>query len=119
MEIPMNDLKSVFPRLLAFALSAVLTPILGTGNVVATDEGLSVPTPFSIQQQDQAFWLVKPNGERFFSFGVCCVNQGASAKEWDPANPGYAAWRHYTDTNGWAVATLSRLKAWGFTTVGG
>jgi hypothetical protein len=48
-----------------------------------------------------------------------CVNQGASAKEWDPANPGYAAWRQYRDSNAWAVATLTRLKAWGFTTIAG
>jgi hypothetical protein len=47
------------------------------------------------------------------------VNQGVSPKQWEPANPGYAAWRHYTDTNEWAVLTLRRLKAWGFTTIGG
>jgi hypothetical protein len=75
--------------------------------------------PFSIEQRGQAYWLVKPNGERFFSLGVCCVNQGVSRSDWDPANPGYAAWQYYKETNLWAPATLSRLKAWGFTTVGG
>src|SRR5215471_11516923 len=75
--------------------------------------------PFSIQQQDKKTWLVKPNGEKFFSLGVCCVNQGALREEFDSANPGYAAWQHYPDSNVWAKATLQRLKNWGFTTVGG
>src|SRR5262245_43343980 len=59
----------------------------------------AVSPPFSIQQRDQVCWLVKPGGEQFFSLGVCCVNQGVPPKEWDPANPGYAAWKHYADSN--------------------
>src|SRR5262249_10621598 len=51
--------------------------------------------------------------------GVCCVNPGASHDEFDSANPGYAAWQHYADSNAWAEATLRRLKNWGFTTIGG
>jgi len=76
-------------------------------------------SPFSIRQQGETAWLVTPQGLPFFSLGVCCVNQGASQNEHDTANPGYAAWQHYRDSNQWAVATLNRLKAWGFTTVGG
>lgn len=75
--------------------------------------------PFSIQPLDQRFWLVKPSGERFFSLGVCCVNQGVSPQDWDAANPSYAAWQHYGRPEDWAIATLQRLKAWGFTTIGG
>src|SRR2546429_5198581 len=75
--------------------------------------------PFSIQQQDGTAWLVRPNGERFFSFGVCVVTMGASRKELDPDNPGYAAWQHYGDSNQWAEAALKRLKSWNFTTIGG
>jgi hypothetical protein len=44
---------------------------------------------------------------------------GVSRREFDPDNPGYAAWQHYSDSNRWAEATLKRLKAWRFTTVGG
>jgi hypothetical protein len=87
--------------------------------LVAADEGQVFNAPFSLRQRDQAYWLVKPNGEPFFSLGVCCVNQGASPKQWDAANPGYAAWQQYNDSNQWAATTLARLKAWGFTTVGG
>jgi hypothetical protein len=82
-------------------------------------EATSTNHPFSIQEEGEKAWLATPTGERFFSLGVCCVKQGASRKDYDPANPAYAAWRHYADSNLWAKATLKRLKAWGFTTVGG
>src|SRR6266566_7471996 len=75
--------------------------------------------PFSIREQDGIAWLVKPNGDRFFSFGVCCVDMGASREKFDPDNPGYGAWQHYPDSNRWAEATLKRLKSWRFTTIGG
>src|SRR5262245_61168741 len=68
----------------------------------AQPKPFSARKPFSIEQQNGISWLVKPNGNRFFSFGVCCVSQGASRKEFDPKNPGYAAWQHYVDSNHWA-----------------
>jgi hypothetical protein len=64
-------------------------------------------------------WLVKPGGERFFSFGVCVVDMGASREDFSPTNPGYAAFQHYENSNRWGEATLKRLKTWNFTTVGG
>src|SRR5262245_23371749 len=75
--------------------------------------------PFSIQQTNGIAWLLKPNGERFFSLGVCVVNQGASRDAFNPTNPGYAAFQHYEDSNRWAAATLKRLRSWKFTTAGG
>jgi len=98
---------------------AVLALSPGGGGALAVAEEPSHHAPFAIQRQNQTFWLVRPSGERFFSLGVCCVNRGASRDEYDTANPSYAAWRHYADSNAWANATLGRLKAWGFTTVGG
>lgn len=79
----------------------------------------SVTEGFTVQQSGDAWWLTKPDGRRFFSLGVCCVNQGADRAAWDPANPSFAAWQHYADSNAWATATLRRLQAWNFTTVGG
>ncbi|PYJ81433.1 MAG: hypothetical protein DME22_21185 [Verrucomicrobia bacterium] len=100
--------------------TAVATLALAIGaNTNGFAQGVSPNPPFSIQQEGESAWLVRPNGERFFSLGVCCVNQGASRQEFDSANPGYAAWQHYADSNRWAEADLKRLKAWGFTTVGG
>ena len=75
--------------------------------------------PFSIQHQDGMAWLVRPDGQRFFSLVVCCVDPGVSRAEFRADNPEYAAWRHYPDSNQWAQATLRRLKSWGFTTIGG
>jgi hypothetical protein len=81
--------------------------------------GAATNAPFSIQQRDGITWLNRPDGGRFFSLGVCCVNQGASREEFNPANPGYAAFQHYENSSRWAGTTLTRLKAWNFTTVGG
>jgi hypothetical protein len=75
--------------------------------------------PFKIQEQEGTAWLVRPTGGRFFSLGVCCVERGASRTNYNPRNPGYAAWQHYPDSASWAEATLTRLRMWGFTTVGG
>src|SRR5687768_9804915 len=75
--------------------------------------------PFSIVEKGGQSWLVRPDGKPFFSLGVCVVTEGASRKDFNPANPGYAAWQHYADSNQWAQATTKRLKNWGFTTVGG
>jgi hypothetical protein len=93
-------------------------PLVVGGQATESDD-VARGSAFSIQQQGSTSWLVDPDGRRFFSLGVCCVNQGVSPGEFDPANPGYAAWRHYAGSNQWADATLGRLKAWGFTTVGG
>src|SRR5262245_46697272 len=75
--------------------------------------------PFSIQQRAESSWLVNPNGQKFFSLGVCVVNQGHSSTTFNPTNPGYAAFQHYADSNRWAKATVQRLKKWHFTTIGG
>lgn len=82
-------------------------------------EPASPDTPrFTIAWRDSGWWLVSPEGEPFFSKGVCLVAQGASREEYDPENPGYAAWQHYPSPHHWADATLRRLKAWRFTTAG-
>jgi hypothetical protein len=74
--------------------------------------------PFSLQQRDGISWLTRPDGRRFFSLGVCVVNQGVS-RSFNSTNSGYAAFQYYGTSNRWAEATLQRLKSWNFTTVGG
>jgi hypothetical protein len=118
----MNDLRQAIRQLLkncGFTAVAMLALTVGGGRAIAAAESGSRPPAFSIQERDQTAWLVRPNGQPFFSLGVCCVNQGASREEFNSANPGYAAWRYYADSNLWANATLKRLKDWGFTTIGG
>src|SRR5262245_33145056 len=123
----MNDPRYAFRQLLkspVFTTLAVLTLALGIwGNTAVFGVLNAQPEPeapaFSIRHEGETAWLLRPNGERFFSLGVCCVDQGASRKEFNSANPGYAAWQHYADSNAWAGATLNRLQGWGFTTIGG
>jgi hypothetical protein len=94
---------------------------LGTPPASAVPPAGGAPTekPFSIRKQGGAEWLVNPAGTRFFSLGVCCVDQGTARESYQPDHPSYAAWQHYSDSNRWAEATLQRLQSWGFTTIGG
>jgi len=94
----------------------IITGLLAFGFLC---DGADTNAPFSIQQREGVCWLTKPDGERFFSLGVCCVNQGASRAKFKSTNPGYAAFEYYENSNQWAEATLQRLKSWNFTTVGG
>src|SRR5213592_3378210 len=106
----MNPGKFAFRQLLTNACAvAVFMLALGRATLVSGAEALSTNLGFSIQQQGESAWLVRPNGERFFSLGVCCVSQGTL--DFDSANPSYAAWQHYADSNLWAKSTLKRLKA--------
>ncbi|HTR78136.1 MAG TPA: hypothetical protein VMH39_08495 [Gemmatimonadaceae bacterium] len=75
--------------------------------------------PFAIRTVDGIAWLAKPDGQRFFSLGVCVVNQGITPEKLNPTNPGYAAFEHYATPALWAEATVKRLQSWRFTTVGG
>ena len=79
------------------ALAAVSLLVLS----VLTAQG-ATNQPFSVIRREGNSWLVTPNGQRFFSFGVCVVNQGASAQNFNPTNPGYAAFQHYANSNLWA-----------------
>src|SRR6476620_755347 len=60
--------------------------------------GAATNAPFSIQDQSGTAWLIKPNGQLLFSFGACVVNQGLSREEFNPTNPGYAAFQYYPDS---------------------
>src|SRR5947209_3819812 len=75
--------------------------------------------PFRVVPREGGWRLLMPSGQPIFSLGVCCVNMGTPREKYDPQKPGYAAWREYTNPASWAETTLSRLKSWGFTTIGG
>jgi hypothetical protein len=101
----------------------IVRTIIITAGLLALNllRGMTAETnaPYSIQQRDGISWLTRPDGGRFFSLGVCCVSQGVSHEQYNPTNPGYAAFQHYENSNRWAGATLKRLTSWNFTTVGG
>jgi hypothetical protein len=88
------------------------TPIAPKGELSHTER-------CTVRKDANGWWLVSPDGEPFFSLGVCMFNQGAKKEEYDPAKPSYSALRHYDAPEAWADASLRRLKEWGFTTVGG
>ncbi len=75
--------------------------------------------PFQLTRDGDSWWLCRPDGSRFFSFGVCVVDRGVAASEFTEKNPAYCAQRRYRDADAWAEATLKRLREWGFTTIGG
>jgi hypothetical protein len=101
----------------AIALCAIASIL--TSPSFAQQPSIMPGPPFKVVQSGGAWWFEKPNGERFFSRGVCCVGQGATAADYDPTNPGYAPYREYPTGLDWANSTITRLKSWGFTTIGG
>ena len=94
-----------------FAIVALLgLALIPDRQLAEADEAAPRPA-FSIQKTDRASWLVGPDGRRFFSLGVCCVDQGTAREKYDPEKPGYAAWRYYGGSNEWAEGTLERLTS--------
>jgi hypothetical protein len=73
----------------------------------------------TVRKDVSGWWFVSPQGERFFSLGVCVLDQGSDKADFNAAKPSYAAMRHYETPADWADISLGRLKSWGFTTVGG
>jgi hypothetical protein len=74
---------------------------------------------FSVQQSAERWWLTSPEGRKFFSMGVCVLDQGMARHLSNEARPAYGAWKHYETPSHWADASLKRLKDWKFTTIGG
>ncbi|MBM3846318.1 MAG: hypothetical protein FJ405_08535 [Verrucomicrobia bacterium] len=97
--------------------AALLVALLGGCRIQAA---ALPPTPrFSLQQSNSQWWLVAPGGRPFFSSGVSVVTRGATRESHDIENPAYAAWQHYPHDGAWADETLTRLRNWRFTTIGG
>jgi hypothetical protein len=115
-------------RLLAASLSHLQAVPSGAGTgtdfpngVTPAVEGPSPNSPrgFGIETQADQASYVRPNGEKFFSLGACCVNLGTPLDQLSRTNRSYSGLRHYPDAARWGMATSRRLKAWGFTTAGG
>ncbi len=111
-----NKIKKFF--LLINLLSAILTLFLFSSDY-AQQKGTTSSVKFSLKNIDGIWWLVNPEGKKFFSSGVCCVNTGASYENYSYENPSYSAWHHFNDPLFWANNTVDSLRKWGFTTIGG
>jgi hypothetical protein len=71
-----------------------------------------------VEKREGVWWLITPEGKPFFSMGVNVVDQGAPKDQYSSNRPEYAASRHYSDDESWRKATLGRLQAWNFNTLG-
>jgi hypothetical protein len=100
-------------------LAIFCASITGATAANSRDPEPNLGAPFSVRKEESGWWLVSPEGRRFFSLGVCCVHQGTAREKYDSENPSYAACHHYNTPAAWADATVHRLRAWGFTTAGG
>jgi hypothetical protein len=74
---------------------------------------------FHTQQINGRWWLVTPEGNAFFSKGVCHVDYRGDHSPplgYSPYNQTVAA--RYGSAGKWATATAKRMKGWGLNTVG-
>ncbi len=78
---------------------------------------LVADTRYHLVKEGGKDWLRGPSG-KFFSFGVCCVEPGPSAKDYRADNTSYASFRYYTSPKDWAKDTTQRLTSWHFNTIG-
>jgi hypothetical protein len=97
---------------------------------------------FRVEQTPQGtWWLIDPDGHRFWSAGVTCVNIGSdrtatTGREFlyealipagmkraidDEGHVNFFAWnvqRKYDSLEDWRLRTLDRIQSWGFNTIG-
>ena len=74
---------------------------------------------FEVTEQDGRWWLIDPDGERFYSLGVNLVNPHA----YNAPDLGYAPYYEnildiYGSESAWADELVNRFEAWGFNTMG-
>ena len=124
----------MIPRkpLLRPALSAAIVITLWTAVLTAADWPAYEPGPranatckgratgfFHVERIDATWWTIDPLGNAFFILGTDHANYGAHWCE----TLGYAPYHRkceklYGDETKWAESTLTRLKAWGFNSLG-
>ena len=103
-----------FFRILSLLFLGILGhPIVSIANAPETS------SYYRVEQHENIWWFVSPDGKPFFSMGVNVVDMGAPREIYDPKSPEYAAFRHYRSPEAWAQATLRRLRSWNFNTLGG
>ena len=73
---------------------------------------------FGVEKRNGVWWLITPEGKPFFSSGVDVADRGAKREKYKSDRPEYGSFRYYSDDASWANSALSRLRKWGFNTIG-
>lgn len=100
-------------------LSLALAILLMVASASFAQGSGTSPKPFGVGVRDGVWWMLRPDGTPFWSFGVDCVAPGSDWRTIDLGNPSYAAFRLFPDSKAWVDSTLDRLRDWGFNTIGG
>jgi hypothetical protein len=100
-----------------------LHPFLRAALLVALTFATSAATAgsdgfFRVAEEGGRYWLLDPDGRRFFSTGVNLFHSGDDPAIFDPTNPAYSALRQYDSFDAWYAQASGRLSAWGFNTLG-
>ncbi|HAM72675.1 MAG TPA: hypothetical protein DCM86_13620, partial [Verrucomicrobiales bacterium] len=93
----------------ALAVAAIL---------VAPRLGIGAESRARFEESDGSWWVKPPGGPPFFSLGIDVVDPGADPGLEDPENPSYTYRHRHPTPEAWAFETQSRLRSWGFTTLG-
>jgi hypothetical protein len=74
---------------------------------------------FRVEQRDGVWWIIDPDGKPTLSMGVNHIGwEPDKIKGTGPAPYREAVEKIYPDRNAWGLATLARLRMWGFNTIG-
>lgn len=69
--------------------------------------------------EDGRWWLVTPDGQPFYSIGVCSCQPNGSVDRTTGERPyRQTVLARYENDAAWATATADRLESWGFNTIG-
>jgi len=98
----------IVPFFLVLGLAATLVPS------AAAQQGY-----FRVEQRDGIWWIIDPDGKPTLSMGVNHIAwEPDKIKGTGPAPYREAVEKIYPDRNAWGLATLGRLRMWGFNTIG-
>ncbi|MCW5941971.1 MAG: hypothetical protein KIS66_07050 [Fimbriimonadaceae bacterium] len=97
-------------------VSILLTCLTALSGLVRAD----LPKPFRFDRgKDGKWWLVRPDGSRWWSLAACCTGPGTPWESYDPKNRSYAAHRLYVNGAGWVRHVQDELRGLGYNSLGG
>jgi len=74
---------------------------------------------YRVEQRDGVWWFIDPNGAQTLSIGVDHISYEADRIQGTGPCPYQEALdKIYPDRNTWGLATLARIRMWGFNTIG-